>query len=297
MKLLVLLTLIQLPSQHFEFHYLPGQESLAQEMAELAQEAHKKIHLDLGIQDTRRISVFLVQNIDQMREVAPAKAYVPAWAAGMAFSRHDRIILRTDAGSRRRGSLHEVFTHELAHLALSQATAHKKIPRWFHEGFAIYQSGEWSLGRVTALSSGVLANRLFSLHMLDDSFPASAPAEVELAYAQSIDFVAYILGRFGTKAFAKLIRLVAKGTVFWLAMEEAFDINAKVLEKQWRQDLSSRFHWIPFITGTTSLWILIMMVFIIAYVRKRRQRRLAMNDFSSDELDDQPPPPLSPESP
>jgi len=216
----------------------------------------------------------------------------------MAFGRHDRILIRADGRTARGQGLDQVFLHELAHLALNHAVAHQAVPRWFHEGFAIYQSGEWSLGRVTALGSGVISGRLFSLEALTDSFPDSPP-DVELAYAQSIDFVAYLLGNYGRARFHRLIALLGRGWTFVNAVEEAYDQGIFKIEADWHADLKLRFTWLPVITGATSLWVVATLVLVAAWIRKRRTRSLAleMMDAGSDDPDDAPPPPLTPDSP
>jgi len=242
--------------------------------------------------------VYICAGLAGMRRAAPGDANGPPWAAGMAFERHDLILLRVDGRRGREGNLRRVFHHELAHLALGQAVGHRRVPRWFHEGFAIYQSGEWSFGRVTALGSGVLSGRLFSLQALTESFP-TAPPDVELAYAQSIDFVAFLLDRYGRQRFHRLIEFLGRGWSFVNAVEEACDEGIFHIEAEWHADLKMRFTWLPVLTGTATLWFLAALVLMAAWLRKRRARTLAlrmMEDFDMGE-DDLPPPPLTPNSP
>jgi len=147
----------------------------------------------------------------------------------------------------------------------------------------------------------VMSGRLFSLEALTESFPVDA-VDAELAYAQSIDFVGFLLSRHGRPAFHRLIAELRRGTPFLLAMEEATEEAAMTIEDAWHQDLKLRFSIIPVLTGSTLFWLLASLVFVWAYVKKRRARQRAFARMPDDpgweepgaEGDDAPPPPDRP---
>lgn len=294
----------QQDSDHFNFLYLPHLRPLAEALSKNADIYRTKLLADLGTPGLDDVDVVLCDSFLCMQKMAPGRARVPAWAAGMAFIRHQTVLVRADGHTAARSDLDSVFLHELAHLALSSAVGNRPLPRWFQEGFAIYQSGEWSMGRVTTLASGVLSGRLFSLQALGESFPES-PADVQLAYAQSIDFVAYLLGQFGRTRFHKLIQLLGRDWKFVNAMEEAYDQGIFKIESDWHGNLKMRFTWVPIITGTATVWLLATLFLVAAWIRKRKARALAllmMDDEEDDNNDDDdqdfgPAPPLTPESP
>jgi MYXO-CTERM domain-containing protein len=161
--------------------------------------------------------------------------------------------------------------------------SHRELPRWFKEGFAIYQSGEWSFGRTRALAGGVLSGRLLSLEAIHDQFPTSI-YDIELAYAQSIDFVSFLLGEYGPAKFHRLVGLLRRGWSFFLAVEEAYDDGLANIEEAWHRDLKMRFTWIPVVTGTATLWFLATLVFLAAFLKRRRRKIEAL-----EEMDDDPP--------
>lgn len=271
-------------SAHFIFHHRPEQSSAARDLAQKADAWRRRILSDLGSDQPDNTRVYLALDLADMQSVAPEGVKVPAWAAGMAFPRMNLILLKLTTGSGSATDVEQVFAHEFSHVALDHAVGFKPIPRWFREGFAIYQSGEWSFGRTRALASGVVSGRLFSLEALSDRFPSSV-RDIELAYAQSIDFVAFLLGEYGPQPFRKMIGLLAQGWNFFLALEEAYDDGLFAIEEAWHRDLKMRFTWIPLLTGTATLWFLAAVVFILAYVKKRRARLAAI-----EKLDDQDPP-------
>jgi hypothetical protein len=271
----------QTKSAHFVFHHRSAQTPAARDLAEVADDWRRRILSDLGTDRPDGTRVFLAVDLADMRSLAPQGVRVPAWAAGMAFPRLNQILLKLTSGSGGAIDVEKVFAHEFSHLALDHAVEFKPIPRWFREGFAIYQSGEWSFGRTRALAGGVISGRLFSLEALSEQFPTSV-RDVELAYAQSIDFIAYLLGEYGPEPFRKMIDLLAEGWGFFMALEEAYDDGLFAIEAAWHRDLKMRFTWIPLLTGTATLWFLATLVFILAYLKKRRRRLAALEELDDD---------------
>jgi hypothetical protein len=268
----------QVRSSHFIFHHPEGQEILAEDLAAVADQLRAKVLDDLGTSGPDNTRVYLASTQSELQRLAPEGARIPAWAAGVAFPRLNKILLRSTSPK-----LEQVFHHEWAHLALDHAVDFRKLPRWFKEGFAIYQSGEWSFGRFQALASGVISGRLFSLEAINDQFPTSV-WDVELAYAQSIDFVSFLLGEYGQDSFHKLIDLLARDWPFFLAIEEAYDDGLSSIEEAWHSDLKMRFTWIPLVTGTATLWFLATLIFVLAYIKKRRRKLAALERLEDEEF-------------
>jgi hypothetical protein len=272
----------QTNSTHFIFHHRKAQTPAARDLAQIADSWRQRILSDLGSDRPDHTRVYLALDLDDMRRVAPEGVKVPAWAAGMAFPQKNLILLKLTTGSGSATDVEKVFAHEFSHVALDHAVGFKPLPRWFREGFAIYQSGEWSFGRTRALAGGVISGRLFSLEALSERFPSSV-SDIELAYAQSIDFVSFLLGEYGPGPFRKMIGLLAQGWDFFLALEEAYDDGLFAIEEAWHRDLKMRFTWIPLLTGTATLWFLATVVFILAYLKKRRRRLAALEELDEEE--------------
>ncbi|HUU00877.1 MAG TPA: peptidase MA family metallohydrolase [Myxococcota bacterium] len=276
----------RLPGEHFVILFRERHRPLAEELKVSAENTRARIVSDLGAPGSEGgTSVCLLQDFDDMQAAAPRGMSIPIWASGLAFPAYNLIFLRLVSPSASDVDLDKLFAHELAHLALAHALGPVTIPRWFNEGFAMYQSDEWSFERTRILASGVISNRIFSLEALTDAFPEKV-ADIRLAYAQSIDFVSFLLEKKGRAGFGRLIRLLAGGLGFLAALEEAYDTSLASLEDEWHTDLRLRFTWIPLLTGTASLWFIVSLVFILAYIRRRRRwrrelERLAAEDLSS----------------
>ena len=59
-------------------------------------------------------------------------------------------------------------------------------------------------------------------------------------------------------------------------MEAEWDITEyemipwEEFEEKWRNYLKVRFSWLPIVTSTTTLWFLVTVTFILAYIKKKR---------------------------
>ncbi len=277
------------------FHHTEGMEALAADLAAAVQDTVRDMSVELGEAARGPVSVFLAADRAALERAAPVPIRMPPWAAGMALPRQGVILLFV-GGGRPIDEMQKTFLHEYAHVGLHRAAPGARLPRWFQEGYAMYRAGEWNFQRSAALGRGVLSGRLYSLEALTERFPGEGD-DVELAYAQSIDFVGFLLSRYGAPAFASALLRLARGEPFLSGLEEAYDKPLLVLEDEWRADLKSRFTWFSVLATTSVVWIAGSLLFVLAYLRRRRARRRAMEAMEDDLEWGEPPPDGSPGPP
>ncbi len=271
----------RLETAHITWHFPERLRTLADELSRLAEEEWQEISARLGEEPAGRLLAALALDPASMRRAAPAGARVPEWAAGLAFP-SSRLLLLSAAGTGGK-PVEQVLPHELAHLLLALQSGGAEIPRWFQEGFAQLAADEWSFERARTLAWGALSGRLFGLQNLSQGFD-SAPGEVELAYAQSIDFIGFLHERFGSSAMARLLSGLRGGAGFVQALEDATDMGLWQLDEEWRASLKRRFSWLPLVTGTAAVWTLALLAFLLAYLRRRRRRRAELERLGDGEL-------------
>jgi hypothetical protein len=211
--------------------------------------------------------VRLFDGAEEAARVAPPGAGPPHWAAGVAYPAQNILLL--DARVLRRDDARQVLVHELAHLALWR-TGSGRWPRWFQEGFAMMVAGEWSLSRYTAMYRATVGEAAIPLSALEAHFP-ERHAEVEIAYAESLSFVSHLVERHGEARFKSLIAGVAGGEPFVTSFQSVYRVDLSEEEEAWRKSLSSRYTWVPVLTATGTVWILITALFLLAYARTRRR--------------------------
>jgi hypothetical protein len=265
--------------------YPRSAESDVEELKEVRGEAWQRITAELGgaIADETEVRVAL--NPDEMQELAPEGARLPTYAIGVAFPEQGLILLTLTAPRTwKLVDLETVFRHELSHLALYRAVGGRRVPRWFSEGVAIHQAEEHSMERLRTLWEGSVQERLVPMERLSASFPAHHH-KVNTAYAQSADFVGYMLeGKDNQRRFRELIGNLREGESFEDAVFGAFQVPLGYLEREWRAGLQRRFGRLPLLlTGIGSVWILATVLLVVAYVKTRRKQRETRERWEREE--------------
>jgi hypothetical protein len=191
----------------------------------------------------------------------------PSWAVALAYP--DANVILVEAHSLVKADGQQTLRHELVHVALGRLG--KGWPRWFQEGLAQYLTGEqrYSLTQYTTLARAVNVNRIFRFEDLSAGFP-DLPSDVEIAYAQSAAFVAWLHDRYGSAVFGELVDGVHRGEPFEMAFGKAFHTSLSLEEKAFAADLPGRYPLWPVIATGTTIWVALSALVVVAYFRRRR---------------------------
>src|SRR5215472_16080593 len=173
--------------------------------------------------------------------------------------------------------------HEFLHVALGQLGG--DWPHWFHDGLAMFLTGQrHSLAQYAALFQAVQQDRIFSFQDLKDRWPEQ-PTDVQIAYAQSVSFVNFLVERQGLAALGELIDgVVDEGRSFETAFAKAFKASVWFEEMAWRAQLPARYSWLPLLTNSSVLWALLALACIAASLRLRSRRRRRREAMEATEL-------------
>jgi hypothetical protein len=249
------------------------------------EEYRERLSGDFGQAVLTEALVRVARSPEQMAELAPEDAPPPTYAAGVAYpSIHLALVALRAPQSSEAPDLAELLRHELGHLALHDATGGHHVPRWFDEGLAIHESGELPWARRMALADASFGKRLLPLADLDRGFPVER-YEVNVAYAESADFVSFLLRDVDRARFGSLVERVRAGTAFDRALEDAYGTDARKLEYEWREGLSRRFSLVPALTGGGVLWVFIVALASAAWMRRRKRARQKLARWAHEEAE------------
>ncbi len=287
-------TSIDLPAvpHHFEhartgwldIAYTPQARERVTGLLRSAEEIRATLSAQLGAPVLDQIEVRIARTPEEMAAVTPLHAPPPAYASGVAYPALRLIALTMEAPrSIEATDLDEVLRHELAHLALADATG-GDVPRWFNEGFAVYASGESRFARLQALWDATLSETLLPLSEIDRSFPADS-SKVTIAYAESADFVRFLLREPDRLRFEGLIKRVRNGEPFYEALSEAYGVSLKRLEYEWHEEIASRYTVLPLITGGSLFWVLAIGGLAYAFVKRRRHAKETIARWGREEAE------------
>lgn len=240
----------------------------------------------LGKPVLSRVEVRVVHDAAEMARLAPPESPPPKYAVGVAYSSLKLVLVSlVDPKSFEGTDLTEVLAHELAHVALEDAVGGHHVPRWFNEGLAIHLSGELAVARLQTLSQASLSGSLLPLADIDRRFPDD-PHDVNVAYAQSADFVRFLLRDQDAERFRSVIDRVSRGDTFDRAVADSYGTPLRNLEFQWREDLSHRFSIWPALLGGSAVWVLSMGVLVAAYVKRRRRTKATLAQWAIQEAEE-----------
>jgi hypothetical protein len=262
-------------------YYPAAYEAEVAELARISEPFKSLLAKHFGQPILAHVEVRIAKDPVEMARLAPREAPPPAYGVGVAYPRLKLVVLSIqDPRSYQAANLPEVYRHELAHVALDDATDGQFMPRWFAEGLAIYQAGEHGLDRQTLLYSAAASRSLIPFDALDEAFGASSP-NVSLAYAQSADLVRFMLQGTDRNRFASMIGRVRNGARFESAVEDAYTTDMRKLDYQWRREVSSRFDWSSWLTGAGTVAFVGLLV--LAYLKKRKRSRGKLAQWAAEE--------------
>ena len=221
-----------------------------------------------------------------------APAAVPGWVAGYADSAASVIVLLPQRlPVYPDSSLEELLGHELAHVMISRAAGGGALPRWFREGLAMMAEDAWGFSDRSRLVLAMVGNSEgVALAAIDRSFAGSSD-EVARAYALSGAFVRDLVRRHGQTVIADLLSRVADGEEFGAAFERVVGETLHTVERSFWRRYGFWYRWLPILTSSTTLWILITGLALVAIKRRRQRDRELRERWEEEERTRFPDPP------
>lgn len=258
----------------------PAAERLARSLLDSVEADRDTIALDLGRDYDGLTQIRIAHDQASFDALLPPPVRLPTWAQGVAFPSLNLVVIRAGDQhllSTTRGTLR----HELSHIAIGRlATGH--VPRWFLEGLATVHSGDAWSRKGPSLVRAALADGLFSFDSLRDSFPAMS-LDAELAYAQSADFVSFLIDRGGEDRLGELLRLLVDGQDFDDAIRETFGASLRSLENEWRRGMARWELIARMFTGVEVWWGALTLLAIFAWFVVRRRQKLRLWEMQQEE--------------
>jgi tetratricopeptide (TPR) repeat protein len=159
----------------------------------------------------------------------------PGWAEGVYDGTVRIPVKGIDQPTQR---LQVLLRHELAHSFVTSRTG-GNCPTWLQEGVA-----QWLEGGAAGRSDGSLQARarsggLLPLLTLEAPFQNLPPADVGVAYAESLSGIAHLLRLRGEEGVVRLLAALGDGTPSEEALPVAVGLSYPEFEKSWEQYLAA----------------------------------------------------------
>jgi len=204
---------------------------------------------------------------------------LPEWGVACALPEDAEVIVRSPRIVELwREEPREVLSHEIAHVFLYQFLGGAEVPRWFHEGFALYCSRMWDLDDFLDFSVALLLGRTFTLDQLKDGMPADEDA-ARRAYLQSYTVVEYMFNYWDPLQQELLFRSWRAEGDLDRALRNSLGLTLAQFEERWAGWAGVRYGWLKLVTSVTLLWIVAAVLFLAVYVIKRRKFRRKLGEM------------------
>ncbi len=236
----------------------------------------------LGQPLSGRVELRVTRSFEDMAALAPDGAPPPAYAVAVAYPGLHYMMLSLSPPTMQAETpdVEKSFEHELSHIALFDAVAGKHVPLWFNEGLAMWNAHEtWS--HVSTMSQASFAKTFMPFSDLDRSFPAD---RASIAYAQSADFMRFLMRRTDEGRFRSLVARVKTGDNFYASMTDAYGSDFRKLEYQWREDVAQRYpFWTTLFAGGSIVWVFGSIAIVVAFVKRRRRSKAILARWEKEE--------------
>lgn len=269
---------------HFRFFGDEDVQPILERLAGVAEDRFQRMCTPIGACDrvTRPIDIWVAEDAERFAAGFPEGNPMSEWAAGVTFLAQQRVILRAHGSAML--TLDETFDHELAHVLAHTYTQGdgRSVPRWFHEGLAIWQAGEGLLQRMETAMRAASSGHLLTYDELAKSYPNQG-TRVEVAYAQSALFVKRMVLEKGPLAVIGILQDTGRGIDFETAFEQRLGTTPPALFARLDEALEKSSSPFLFLHDGNFLWGLMTVLFVfVAWWRlkdrKRQMARLADNE-------------------
>ncbi len=264
---------------------LAAPENLQPELDSLAEEAREilpDLSARLGVEHGPPFTIYLIPpGRPETRALRRLNEAAPPWAAGFVFSEARVGAVRLGLANRYPYSdAKSVLAHEIVHVLLFDA-AGRNLPRWFEEGVASHEALRWGWQDRWVLTTSVFTGVPPPLSRLDLAF-ATSPRAARTAYAVSFDFVGWAIRKHGESLVPSLLALLPEAD-FDQAWLEVTGEALRDSEERWRRGVTWLYRWVPVLTASSTLWVAITVLALLATWRRRVKTRELEAAWEADE--------------
>jgi hypothetical protein len=223
--------------------------------------------------------ILATERSELARDVSP-------WVAGYAVGASGLVVIfpRRSPGYPD-NTLEDVLRHELTHIFIWRAAAGYPIPRWFNEGLAMAAERERRFQDQTELLYQLVAGSRTTLPELDRLFSGGQNDQIR-AYALAGAIVHDVQQRYGADACARILMRVSQGAAFDAAFHFVTGVPPDTMESEFwgRQRIWTT--WIPILGSTTTLWLAVTLLALLAIRSRRRRNREIEKRWEDEDGDD-----------
>jgi hypothetical protein len=153
---------------------------------------------------------------------------------------------------------------------IHRAAGGRPVPRWFNEGLALQAEHGWRFQDQSQLLYQLLIGSGTNLETIDRLFAGDRNSQTR-AYALAGAFVRDLSERYGAATPADILMRVRRGVPFDTAFTDATGKTVPGEEADFWERQRIWTMWFPIITSSTTLWLVVTLIALLAIQRRRRK--------------------------
>ncbi|HUU28581.1 MAG TPA: hypothetical protein VM123_12290 [archaeon] len=230
----------------------------------------------------KKLAVYIAPTNQEFTRLTGGR--LPEWGVACALPQEDAVIVRSPRiVPLWKENPREILLHEIAHVFLEQQLSPAEIPRWFHEGFAVYSSSMWGIESSLEFSVALLVGAVAPMKALSRDFPADEVA-ARRAYLQSYTLIEYMFGNWQDQQLALLFQKWREQGELDKALRISLGLTLMQLENRWRKWVEVRYGWLKLLTSVTVIWIFAAGLFIAVYISRRLKFKKKLKEMKLQEI-------------
>ena len=281
-----------LESQDLLISYHKNDYKIAKEILYRFSEIIPSVNREVGFYPdiSEKINLILCHSKKDFKEYILKFRNLPENSEAFAIPQKALIIIRNPKDMQINSNFFQVLTHEYNHLLLHNIAKDISIPLWFDEGFAQYFAKQWDIKReFMFVKNGILGN-LLDLNLYYYNYPEYQD-QIDIFYMQSYYTFKYLIHRFSKEKFQDFLDALQNSTDFERTFFEIFEISLGSFIIDARNSIKTHAILTIFYSGFGLFWIILPLLLLIAYIRKRLLGKKVEEVWEGEEYSDKDFPP------
>ena len=276
----LLLTCVTVSAQP-QFSVFPTDDIYADSARFYLNYFERKLAQLLGTELDTSVTLYLAATEDEfLRDTGTTP---PDWGAGIAILEQAKIVIKSPKYMPVNKSFRELIGHELTHVMLHRAAGGEWIPRWLHEGLAMYVSGEWHIGQDLLVARAAWTGNIIPLHQLE-SLSTFRGVQANLAYTESYLAVSNLLRTTDPFLLPDFLEMYRGSADFYLSWKTTMGMDYVSWISRWQNDTSRQYHFFIFLIDDELFWILLAVIFILLFIIKKAQNARTRKRWKREEM-------------
>jgi hypothetical protein len=232
-------------TEHFEIYYYKSGEVLVPFAEDVLEEAYNRLKGRFGYREKKneeKIPVLIYKSHPDFEGTNVILERIPESVGGFTEIFKNRIVLPFDGSY---SDFRHVLYHELVHvfqyrifygrgIGALQRAATLRIPLWFIEGMAEFESMGWDESAESFIRDAVLNNRLYPIPILNY-------AGGYVVYKEGQSILNFIKDRYGEKKIGELMNKVKVTGTLSGAIRQTLGIDEEKLNEEWMKSLKKEY--------------------------------------------------------